>query len=210
MSKYIKRFLGRDNGSSYQSRVGQWPKYEFLTKNSIELANFLNKNKLLKDSVNIFEIGSGGCRNLKYINDLNENVNLFANDLNKVSSFKHMHESVKEKVTFYEKDTLSLVRETELEFDIDILISSDHLMHVDEESVIEIIKIIKTKWKPKYILLRELFSKDGHKPDRVWPRMYHDYELEDFYKLIDVGECSNKPEWYSLKLYKLNKDWWNE
>ncbi len=203
MSKYKKRFIGKDNGKSYQERVGHWPKYDFLTKNSIELANFLDSHKLLKDEINIFEMGSAGCRNLKYINDLNENVNLFANDLNKENSFKNMHNSIKNKVKFYESDTLSLVSENEPDVDIDILISSDHMMHIDKESVIEIIDKIKDKWKPKYILLRELFSKDGEETNRIWPRVYHEFNLEDVYELVDVGECSNMPEWYSLKLYKL-------
>ena len=186
MSKYKQRFLENDEGESYQSRVGHWPKFEFLTTNSIELADFLNKNGVLKDGVNIFEIGSAGCRNLKYINDLNGNVNLFANDLNRKHSFANMHESIKEKVTFYEEDTLSLVEGNEPEFDIDLLISSDHLMHVDEESVKSIIEILKTKWKPKYIAMRELFSKDGHEPNRQWPRLCHDYDLEGVYELVDV------------------------
>ena len=76
-------------------------------------------------------------------------------------------------------------------------------MHVDTESVKSIIEILKTKWKPKYIAMRELSSKDGHEPNRMWPRLCHDYDLEGVYELVDVGECSNMPEWYSLKLYKL-------
>ena len=53
MSKYIDRFLSRDNGMTYQSRVGHWPKYEFLTKNSIELAEFMKKHNLLQDDIKI-------------------------------------------------------------------------------------------------------------------------------------------------------------
>ena len=202
MSKYIDRFLSRDNGMTYQSRVGHWPKYEFLTKNSIELAEFMKKHNLLQDDIKIFEIGSGGCRNLKYINDLNQNINFFANDLNKNASFSSMHPTMKEKVTFYEKDTLSLFQDEDIK-DIDILLSSDHLMHVDSESVEEIVNHIKTKWKPKYIVMRELFSESGHIENREWPRLCHDYKLDDVYELLDVGDCVTNPEWYSLKLWKL-------
>ena len=201
MSKYKDRF-----NRSYQDRVGQYPRHSFLTNNSIELAKFLNDNNLLKDNINIFEMGSGGCRNLKYINDLNKTVNLFASDLYKDASFKNMHESIKDKVTFIEMDTLTLVRNFENDYDIDILISSDHLMHIDKESVVEIIDKIKTKLKPKYVLLRELFSKVGEEINRDWPRVYHEYNLEDVYDIVEVVKCSKNPEWYSLKLYKLNGD----
>jgi hypothetical protein len=199
MSKYVNRF-----DKDYQNRVGHYPKYSFLTDNSIELANFLNDNNLLKDNINIFEIGSAGCRNLKYINDLNNTINLFANDLHAEASFENMHESIKDKVKFIEIDTLSLIRDFKslVTDDIDIFISSDHLMHIDKESVVEIIDKVKTIVKPKYILLRELFSKDGENLQRSWPRGYHEYNLEDTYSLIKVGECSKDPHWYSLKLYK--------
>ena len=54
--KYKGNFLKRnymgelinDNGLEYQSRVGHWPEAEQLTDNSIELANFLNSNNLLR------------------------------------------------------------------------------------------------------------------------------------------------------------------
>ena len=158
MSKYINRFKKSDNGLSYQSRVGHWPKHKFLTENSINMAKILNENKILKDGINIFEMGSGGCRNFKYINDLNENINFYANDLNEDASFQNMHDDIKDKVTFFEKDTLSLVREYEPDFKIDLLISSGHFMHIDTESFTEILDIIKNKWKPQQILLRELFD----------------------------------------------------
>jgi SAM-dependent methyltransferase len=199
MSKYIKKF-----GEDYQKRVGHYPTHSFLTDNSIELANFLNDNDVLKNGINVFEIGSGGCRNLKYINDLNDTINLFANDLHSEASFENMHESIKDKVKFIEMDTLSLIRDFKsvVTDDIDIFISSDHLMHIDKESVVEIIDKVKTIVKPKYILLRELFSEDGEDLKRLWPRVYHEYNLEDTYSLIKVGECSKDPHWYSLKLYK--------
>tara|TARA_Y100001938_G_C8074270_1_gene425014 strand:- start:546 stop:1166 length:621 start_codon:yes stop_codon:yes gene_type:complete len=204
MSEYKNRF-----GRGYQDRVGQFPKHEFLTTNSIELAKFLNDNKIISDGMNIFEIGAGGCRNLKFIHDLNSNVNLFANDLYEDASRKNMHESIKEKVNFTEMDTLSMFEQDEnLILDdnkIDLLLSSDHLMHVDKKSVISILEYICTKWKPTYIVLRELINESGEEINRTWPRVYHDYEkgLSNHYDLISEGECSNRPDWYKLLLYKV-------
>ena len=204
---FLKRnYMGKlinDNGLEYQSRVGHWPEAEQLTDNSIELANFLNSNNLLQDDINIFEIGSGGCRNLFYINKINENINFFANDLNKESSFKAMHQIMKDKVTFYEEDTLSLIKNFNSRVNINILISSDHLMHLPEIAVVEILEYLKTEIKPKYILLRELFSDLGQSFNRTWPKIHHQYDFGNVYKLIDSKKCQNNGEQYSLKLYKL-------
>jgi hypothetical protein len=203
MSKYKSRF-----NEQYQDRVGHFPKYQFLTNNSIELAEFLNETGVIKDGMTIFEIGAAGCRNLKYIHDLNNNINLFANDLYESASKKNMHESISGKINFIEMDTLSMF-ESDMssilsDNKIDLLISSDHLMHIDKLSVISILNHINTKWKPKYICLRELLSKSGEEIDRVWPRVYHEYDklLSKNYKLISKGDCSNRPEWYELLLYK--------
>jgi len=204
MSKYKDRFP-----KEYQNRVGFWPKFEGLTINSKELAEFLNKNKIITDGINIFEIGAAGCRNLKYINDINNNINLFANDLYEDASRKNMHKSIKEKINFTEMDTLSLFQaDMNLILDgntIDLLISSDHLMHIDKESVIIILGHINSKWKPTYICTRELYNSLGENLDRTWPRVYHDHSthLSENYELIAEQECSTRPDWYKLSLYKI-------
>jgi len=204
MSKYKERF-----SKDYQNRVGQWPRHEFLTDNSIELAKFLNDNNVITDNINIFEIGAGGCRNLKYIHDINSTVNLFANDLYEDASRKNMHNDIKEKVKFTEMDTLSMFQSnSSLILDdnkIDLLISSDHLMHVDKESVISILEYIRKDWQPTYIAIRELISIEGEELKRGWPRVYHEYDkgLSASYELVAEGECSNRPDWYKLLLYKL-------
>ena len=204
MSEYKNRF-----DRAYQDTVGYFTETKFLKTNSIELAKFLNDNKVLSDGMNIFEIGSAGCRNLKFIHDLNSSVNLFANDLYEDASRKNMHESVKEKVNFIEMDTLSMFEKDKNlilgDNKIDLLLSSDHLMHIDKKSVISILEHICTKWKPTYIALRELVSKSGEEINRQYPRLHHDYEkgLSNHYDLISERECSNRPDWYKLSLYKV-------
>ena len=148
----MSKFKGRFN-KKYQDRVGHWPKHSFLTESSINIANVLNEKNLLKDGMNIFEMGSGGCRNFKYMNDINENLNFYANDLYEEASFKNMHESIKDKVTFYEKDTLELVQTFIPDYKIDVLVAAGHFMHIDPDSIKEIIEIIQIYFQFLYFLL---------------------------------------------------------
>ena len=78
-------------------------------------------------------------------------------------------------------------------------------MHVDKESVISILGYINSKWKPTYICIRELINESGEELNREWPRVYHDYEkgLSENYELVAESECSNRPDWYKLLLYKI-------
>lgn len=158
MSLYTNLF-----DENYQKLVGHNGDL-FLHDNSEELVDLLNEFDIIQDGIHIFEIGSGGARNLKYINDQNPTVRLSANDLFRDASFAEMHESIRGKINFYEKDTLNLLREL-LPEQIDLLIASDHLMHIDPESVKEIVHRIVYKWSPKYILLREV-KKAGHNANR--------------------------------------------
>ena len=205
MSKYKDRFP-----AAYQQRVGQFPQHKFLHDNSKELTSFLSKHKVISDNMNIFEIGSGGCRNLFYIWETNNNINLFANDLHEKASRKNMHEKIRNKVKFIEMDTLSMFRDPKedvMKEHVDLLLSSDHLMHVDHESVNEILGLINSKWKPTYICLRELVDPAGEIIKRKWPRMYHDYDkyLSEKYDLVAKEDCKHFAKdmnWYKLLLYK--------
>lgn len=188
--------------ANYQGRVG-WYANKKLHKNSEELAKILVDNEVLKDGLKIFEIGAGGGRNLKYIWDKNKKVELYLNDLFEKTSMKNMHEEIKDLVTFYESDTLSLVKNFKPEFNIDLLISSDHLMHVEYESVEVILEKIRDSWKPNYILLREL-KKQFETPRH--PRLFHNYGmLGDKYEVI-VSTTSKQDKCYFIKLYRRKND----
>jgi len=188
--------------SGYQNAVG-WGARNALHQNSEELAQILVDNKVLKDNLKIFEIGAGGGRNLKYIWDKNKTVDLYLNDLFKESSMNAMHPDIKDLVTFYELDTLTLTKDYKPEFDIDLLISSDHLMHVEYESVEIILEKIRDSWKPSYILMREL-KKEFETPEH--PRLFHNYDmLEDKYEVV-FSTSSKQDEGYFIKLYRRNND----
>ena len=147
--------------------------------------------------MSVFEIGAAGCRNLKYVLDENETIKLGANDLFKESSFRNMDEKVKEKIDFYECDTLDLFKTYQIH--PDLLISSDHLMHVEKKSVEIILDKIRKEWKPKYILLREIklqYENLEH------PRLFHPYFiLSNQYKVIHK-QTSKQTKEYFIKLYK--------
>jgi len=187
---------------NYQRKVG-WHANSKLHKNSEELAKILVDNEVLKDGLKIFEIGAGGGRNLKYIWDKNKKVELYLNDLFEKTSMKYMHEEIKDLVTFYESDTLSLVKDFKPEFDVDLLISSDHLMHVEYESVEVILEKIRDSWKPNYILMREL-KEEFETPEH--PRLFHNYDmLEEKYEVI-VSTSSKQDKCYFIKLYRRKND----
>ena len=188
--------------NGYQNAVG-WGAAQFLHQNSKELVQILVDNKVLKDGLKIFEIGAGGGRNLKYIWDKNKKVKLYLNDLFKEASMNAMHQDIRDLVTFYELDTLSLFKDFKQEFEVDLLISSDHLMHVEYESVEVILEKIRDSWKPNYILMREL-KKEFETPEH--PRLFHNYDmLEDKYEVI-VSTSSKQGEAYFIKLYRRKND----
>jgi hypothetical protein len=183
---------------NYQNLVGMKAR-SMLHQNSKELVSVLQENDVIFDGMNIFELGSGPARNLKYINDVNGSVNLYCNDLWKSSSMKNMCETIKDKINFYEMDSLSFVKNFDFSFHMDLFISSDHLMHISYEDADEIIKSIRDFCKPSYILLREV-RKKNETPNH--PRLFHDYnQLLDSYNLIHE-RISNQTDAYFIMLLK--------
>jgi len=94
-------------------------------------------------------------------------------------------------------DTLELF-ETKL-FNIDLLISSDHLMHLQSDKGDAILKHIATKWKPKYLLIREV-KKRFEILD--YPKIHHDYDILDKYYKTLVSTSSKQDDAYFIKLYE--------
>lgn len=187
----------------YQKKVGFYTSNEYLHNNSKELADILSNLDILIDVNNIFEIGSGGCRNLKYIYD-KKKIDLYCNDLSKKNSLKNCSEDIRDFVNFYEGDTLNVLNDFNKY--IDLYLSSDHLVHLEKEKGIKVIEIIN-KNKPKYIVLRELDSK--HENLNRKPYRYSSY---DFNKLLTNYEeiffkwsyPVNKEKWF-IKIFKLKQ-----
>lgn len=192
MGKYVHRFP-----PGYQKLVGINAR-EHLHKNSIELCDVLQEHDVIKDNIKIFEIGAGGCRNLKYIHDKNNTIQLFANDLYKEASVNQMHETIKEKVIFFEVETQKLFDEQNFT-DLDLLVTSDHLMHIEKEAGEKILFQIKDNWKPEYVLIREIKKEyESLKHPRIW----HNYSvLQENYEIIHEQD-SAQDEKYFIILYK--------
>lgn len=182
----------------YQNKVGMKAR-TLLHDNSKELTEILSKLNILQESKRVFEIGAGGCRNLKYFLEVNPNLNLSCNDLFKEASIKNMAEEVKNKVNFIEIDTLDLFKEYDVK--TDILLASDHLMHLQREKIKKIIPLLRDKWSPKYIVLREC-KKEAEVESQ--PRLCHEEEynrLEKKYNIIFEKISENDNNYY-IKVYK--------
>lgn len=165
---------------SYQSKVGQNAR-QLLHNNSKELVSILNKHNVIKNDMRVFEMGAGGGRNLYYIWEQNNTVKLYANDLFEDASKKQMHSDIKNIITFYEGDSENIFKECRVD-NLDLLLVSDHFMHLQYEKADNIIKNVISEWAPEYIMLREVkkeFESASH------PKLYHNYsQLLNYYKLI--------------------------
>ena len=156
---------------SYQKYVGMGAA-DFLHQNSVELVQVLKDQHILTGDDKIFELGSGPGRNLHYILAVYPDVQLWCSDLFKDESLKFMSEEVKRKVNFIQGDSEDIAVNNVIE-GLDLLLVSDHFMHLQYNKADKIIKSIITLWKPKYILLREI-KKEYE--DKNHPRLFHDYD----------------------------------
>ena len=193
-------------GRKYQDRIGQNAR-EILHLNSKELVEVLKEHNLPQDNMKVFEIGAGGARNLYYIWKENNTIKLFANDLWEKESRKNMHSDIKDNLTFYEEDTLSLVTNNTIT-DIDLFLTSDHLMHIQRESTNKIIEKVRDEWKPKYIVIREVTKTYE---SEIHPRLAHDYTQFDteYETVCHVNSVCNPNKeshgWYFIKILKRKK-----
>ena len=145
---------------NYQKGVGMNASKR-LHKNSIELTNILVENKILSKIESIFEIGAGPCRNLHYINETEPRIKFYCNDLFRDESLRHMSIEMRNKINFYEMDSEKMFTHNQLE-NIDLVLVSDHLMHLQYKKADLILKALSKSWKPKYILMREDEQKLHH------------------------------------------------
>lgn len=183
---------------NYQKGVGMDAE-ERLHKNSIELRKILIDNNIISKINTVFEIGAGPCRNLHYLNELEPRLKFYCNDLFKESSLKHMSPKMREKINFYEMDSEKMIVENPLP-NIDLILVSDHLMHLQYEKADKILKSLLKKWKPKYILMREL-RKEFETP--LHPRLFHNYDqLKTKYNVM-FNKLSDQDDAYFIWLLKL-------
>ena len=179
-------------GKQYQKRVGDKAR-PLLHKNSIELVKVLKENKKIKNNIKIFEMGSGPARNLYYIWKENKTIDFYANDLYKDASFENMNSDIKKIINFFEGDSEEVFRTCKVK-DLDLLIVSDHFMHLQYKKADAIIDSIIKHWRPKSILLREV-KKEYEIPSH--PKLFHNYEkFKNEYNLVFEKTSDNSSHYF--------------
>ena len=194
MSKHFDYWRKR-NKAGYQRLIATQP---FLHENSEELIKFLDENNIFFDGISVFEIGCGCGRNLKYMADAQPTARLAGNDLSKALCFKHMAKNLKKVIDFREIDTKSLF--SGKPYQCDLLISSDHMMHLDPDTAQFVLRAICDSWKPKYFVTRE------SKRDRIVKgkaiKYAHDYSvLNTTYDLV-AEKVSAQDDSYNIRIYQ--------
>jgi len=177
---------------SYQKKVGQNAR-ELLHKNSEELVEILKDHNVIQDDMTVFEMGAAGARNLWYIWKENKSVKLYANDLFEKESREQMHNDIKELITFYEGDSENIFNESKVE-NLDLLLVSDHFMHLQYEKVDNILTKILSDWTPRHMIIREV-KKEYEAPDH--PRLFHKYHrLLDKYDLVHERDSKQTDQYF--------------
>ena len=184
----------------YQKDVGMKANKK-LHQNSKELVSILKENFLPVSDFKVFELGGGGAWNLHYIAEEFPGVKLYCSDLFRDASMDQMSSSIKDKITFYEGDSEDVINENIID-NLDLLLVSDHFMHLQYGKADNIIKSVISKWKPKYVMLREL-KKEGETPNH--PRLFHDYnQFLDSYDMM-FESSSKQDTGYFIWLLKRKK-----
>ena len=197
MSKYLDEWYDR-NYNGYQKAIAE---RAALHKNSRNLIAFMQDYGVLSSGMSIFEIGCGTGRNLMYVLEAQPDASVAGNDLVKEACFRRMDKHLASVIDFYELDTVSLFRDFVI--DVDLLISSDHMMHLDPDSAKKVMVALCESWRPKRIVLREC-TKDRFTKDRA-ARHAHSYSrLKKAYK-ITARRRSTRHKSYMLYSF-LRKD----
>lgn len=172
-SKYRNYWL-KHNNRGYQKTIAN---KDMLHQNSKELVEIL-RGVPVTAGMKIFEIGCGCGRNLEYIRKAFQGVHLAGNDLIREQCFKHMEPGLRDVIDFHEGDTARMVDKP---MEMDLLISSDHMMHLDPVAARYVMRGIMENWKPKWILIRES-TKPRKKPTPV----VHAHDYSALHEAYDV------------------------
>jgi trans-aconitate methyltransferase len=201
-NKNLYNQLKANFGKEYQSRIRR-SKYGKLHNHiSKNMAEFLSRNINIEDGFNVFEIGVGSGRNLKYLLDIHPDITIHGNDLHRDASLEHTFPIIKNNINFYETDTISMMKDHKPDFHIDILISRAHLMHINPEAVKAIKKYISEYWKPTYILISEC-DKSGERKHGL-KKFHHKLNFDTYYTLMDKQPCIMRG--YDYKLWQKKDD----
>jgi len=184
------------NKDGYQKCIAN---RKMLHDNSQEVVSVLKEFNVLDEGAMVLEVGCGCGRNLAYILEAFPTVHPMGNDLVKSQCFKYMDKNLKEEIDFFEIDTQSFFREYCLY--ADLMLVSDHFMHLDDPTYLEVAEHICTTWRPSYLMIR-----DGHQARKTNPPKYiHDfYTFKSDYDLLYEAASAASPG-HTVYLYKLKE-----
>ena len=185
----------------YQKRVG-WHANNKLHENSRELLSILIELTDLDSDSKIFELGSSGGRNLHYIHQHFGITDIHCSDLWEEASKNEMTRAIRKYSTFYEGDSEDIIN-YEVMTDLDLFLTSDHLMHLHPDKTDYIIKKIISDWKSKYIMMREL--KKGY--EKTHPQgLFHNYnQFLDEYDIISDTTSKTDKSYFIWLLRRKNE-----
>ena len=178
------------NQKGYQKAIAQ---KEFLHENSRELLTSVRKMVPSADS--IMEVGCGAGRNLVYLMDAYHPSRIVGTDLSRNACFEHMDPRLKSVIEFITSDSRDLFAVSE--FEVDLLLFSDHLMHLPPEAVRFIIdRLCSGAWKFRHLVIRDTDIPRQRKPIKY----AHDYsKLTGHFKVL--ADESSAREGYFIRIY---------
>lgn len=128
-----------------------------MHENSKELTDFIAANAIVAapKACRMHELGCGSGRNLRYLKESFPYMQVSGNDLDRQACDASMEDSFKQLLTFYEQDTHEFLRsEMEKGNTVDLLMTSDHLMHLSRR-IIRGVYALMARYATQSIVLRE-------------------------------------------------------
>ena len=187
--------------SGYQQGIAKKHK---LHKNSRNLISYLDTT--LEELGSVHEIGCGMGRNLFYLLKAYRSQGLpfpriNGNDLVKNACYQYMPRELKGVLRFYEQDTLTFLRnEVEAGNQVDLLISSDHLIHISTAAINEVLALM-ARFSRKYILIREATKGAEWRVAKADHWFVHDYSFPKFAVIKSDDRRHDKDGEYEIMLW---------
>lgn len=149
-----KVWLKKNEREDYQAQVQTSAK---LHENSLELVDFVTANNIISshDILTHHELGCGCGRNLGHLQRAFPDAEFSGNDLCRKACYTYIDEAIKANLNFWEYDTYAFLKsEVDRGAEADILLASDHLMHLSRH-IIEDVYRLMSKFARAGIVLRE-------------------------------------------------------
>lgn len=196
------------NKKGYQWKIADRDFLHDFSRRCVEVAR-----PYLGDVSSLHEIGCGMGRNLNYFRKAFEDrgfpvPQITGNDLSRVSCYKHMDPDLRATMSLHECDTLKYVRqEVEAGRTVDMLYSSDHMIHLSPEIIKELHGYM-ARYAKKYIMIKEATHTDREarkQQDHYW--FIHDYDFEGFEIVTTDRDNRYDPSGeYEITIFKRKDD----